>query len=649
METRPLGGENREKCGLDPFGSDQTPLTRLWCHTVLVLALCATGFGQTLDDLIPGGDQGRGRARGQGEFEPTTAWSLTGVHPGGQIVLAVVLDVSSPLHINTSTAEQPLIPTVVRVAAEDDSLTFLEPQYPAGEAVTVNYAVGQEQAVGDGAASQTIEAYHGRVVTYIGVTVDAAAPVGGRAIPLEVSWQACDESRCFRPRSRTILVNLEVVDRSQAVDIVNADLFAGFDATIFIRPTTMDAHYSLFGSPFATGSTLLIILMALAAGVVLNFTPCVLPVVPLKVMSLQQHASSRGRRLALGASFSLGIVICFALLGLLAFGLVAGVGSKQWGQLFSYWWFAAGLGTIVGAMGLGMMGLFATRLPQFVYAIAPRQDRHSGSFLFGMLTAILSTPCTGPFLAGSMGWAVKQPAVLGLLTFVSIGVGMALPYMLLLLVPRWIERIPRSGPASALIKQLMGLLLLAVATYFFGFAGKPVWEGHYWWAVAAVIFVAMSWLVARTWAVTPRWWPRMTTAVIAVLLMFGTAWVAAHRAIDHVAGGPWTEYNTALFNESIAANKKVVLEFTADWCINCLALESQVLRDREVVERLESQDVVALRVDLTSDANLVGWRKLDDLGFTGIPLTAVYRPESAGPALLPSFYTVAALLEAIGP
>ena len=588
----------------------------------------------------------------------STAWSATAAHPGGQIVLAVVLEVPAPLHINRNRLDEQtlLIPTVVQVEAEGDDLSFLKPQYPDGETYTVDY----------GAGSQTLQIYQGRVVVYVGVNVAASAPAGAQSIRLKMTWQACDDNLCYPPVTRKRVVRFEVIDRFQSVEATDTHLFVDFDPTAFShvsRPdrsvapvdSATDAQYRLFGSPFGTGSTVLIILLALAAGVVLNFTPCVLPVVPLKIMSLQQHAASRSRTLALGVSFSLGIVACFALLGLLAFGLVAGVGSKQWGQLFSYWWFAAGLGCIVGVMGLGMMGLFATRLPQFVYTITPRHDRHGGSFLFGALTAVLSTPCTGPFLAGSMGWAVKQPALLGLLMFICVGIGMALPYMLLLLFPGWIERIPRTGPASALIKQLMGLLLLAVAIYFIGIAGKPLWGGGYWWAVAAVIAIAMCWLMARTWVVTPRWGPRIAAATIAVLLTCGSAWVAAGRSIDHVGGGdaagngPWRQFNTALFDDSVASGKTVIVEFTADWCINCLVLESQVLADAKVVERLKSNDVVALRVDLTSDANEVGWGLLRDLGFTGIPLTAVYQPEASTPVRLTSLYTVAALLEAIGP
>jgi thiol:disulfide interchange protein DsbD len=117
-----------------------------------------------------------------------------------------------------------------------------------------------------------------------------------------------------------------------------------------------------------------------------------------------------------------------------------------------------------------MLGLYAVRLPQFLYMFNPQSDTMSGSFLMGVFAAILSTPCTGPLLGATIAWVATQPSAIAFLTLLAMGFGMAFPYVLLTAKPSWLARVPRTGPGSELVKQVMGLLLLAVAAYFIGTA-----------------------------------------------------------------------------------------------------------------------------------------------------------------------------------
>jgi cytochrome c biogenesis protein CcdA/DsbC/DsbD-like thiol-disulfide interchange protein len=256
--------------------------------------------------------------------------------------------------------------------------------------------------------------------------------------------------------------------------IVIRGLLAGADPVISaLRGQTTevgenDHVFNFLGWQFKVGSnaTLLILVLALLAGFFLNFTPCVLPVIPLKIMSLQAHANNPRRCFFLGFIFGLGIVTAFAVLGVLIAGFIGGIEKLDWGGMFSYWWFSGIVGIVVGVMGLGMLGLFVARLPKFVYMFDPRSDTASGSFFMGIFTAVLSTPCTGPLLGATIAWVILQPQWLAFVTFVVMGIGMAFPYVLLTARPSWLDRLPRTGPGSELVKQVMGLLLLAVATFF---------------------------------------------------------------------------------------------------------------------------------------------------------------------------------------
>ena len=228
--------------------------------------------------------------------------------------------------------------------------------------------------------------------------------------------------------------------------------------------------FNVLGYQFDVGSnaTILIMFLAFIAGILMNFTPCVLPVVPLKILSLQAHAKDPRKCFYLGLVFGLGIVAVFGVLAILLAGLITGIEKMNWGEWFQYWWLNAIFALVIGVMGAGMLGLFAIRLPQFLYMFNPQGDSTSGSFLMGVFAALLATPCTGPLLAGALVWAATQPAAVAFSAILLMGVGMAFPYVLLTAKPAWLDRLPRTGPGSELIKQVMGLLLIAVSVYFIG-------------------------------------------------------------------------------------------------------------------------------------------------------------------------------------
>ncbi len=147
--------------------------------------------------------------------------------------------------------------------------------------------------------------------------------------------------------------------------------------------------------------------MAALGGLLLNLTPCVLPVIPIKVIGLAQVAGDARRCRALGFAMTIGVVAFWVVLG----GMMATVaGFTAVNQLFQFPAFTIGVGVFIAIMAIGMCGLFSLRLPQFVYAIGPRHDSLGGSFVFGIMPAVLSTPCTAPFMGAALDWAIYPVA-----------------------------------------------------------------------------------------------------------------------------------------------------------------------------------------------------------------------------------------------
>jgi thiol:disulfide interchange protein len=590
-------------------------------------------------------------AAGQDQVVVSAKPSKSAVFPGEQFAIAVVFDHQQGWHIHTNSPVVPrglgnFYPVATEVAlAPAPSLVQWPIQWPEPHEVMVS----------TGGPHVPYRVFDGRAVALIPVKLDEQAQAGQvLSLSIAVAYQACDDVNCLPPEDVELEIEIPVVAMGAPEALpgpLDAD-FARFDPSVFAQPpgageppTTASAAvpYSTTDVGFGLRVTLtvpLVILFGLIGGFVLNLTPCVLPVIPLKVMGLSHAAAgSRRRCLFLGAMTSLGIVAFWLFIGFLIAGLQT---LNAVSQLFANPWFAIGVGLFIAVMALGMMGLFAMQLPQWVYSVTPKHDTAAGSFLFGVMTAVLGTPCFGPFAGGAAGWATGQSTFVALAAFGALGVGMAIPYLLLAANPAWISKVPRTGPGSELVKQVMGLLLLAAAAYFVGagmlgliaefpYLGPVI----YWWFVAFFAVIAGAWLIYKTFHITrsrPKRWVFAMLGLFIVSVSVAWAQFQTHLAAklyvprqQTMTQSLWREYDPVAFDAAIREGKVVVIDFTAEWCLNCKVLEATVLARDDVERSLTHPGVVAFKADLTS-RRAPGWAKLKDLGEVGIPLLAVFGP-----------------------
>ncbi|MSR42184.1 MAG: DUF255 domain-containing protein, partial [Phycisphaerales bacterium] len=241
---------------------------------------------------------------------------------------------------------------------------------------------------------------------------------------------------------------------------------------------------------------------------------------------------------------------------------------------------------------------------------------------------ILSTPCTAPLMGAAAAWAVLQPTNTVLIVFAAIGIGMSFPYLVLSAFPKLVSRMPRAGEASEVIKQSMGLLLLAAAVFFIG-SGVSSWlveppdppAKWYWWCVAAPAAAAGVWIVMRTFQITRVPMRRVVFGGLGVLIASVSLLIGASQT----AKGPvdWIPYTPTRFEDALKAGDVVVMDFTAEWCLNCKALESTVLHSKAVAELLNSDGVTPIKVDITGN-NEQGNAALKRAKRTTIPLLVVY-------------------------
>ncbi len=624
--------------------------------------------------------------------------SRTSVPPGGDFVITVVFDQQTDWHIHTNHPEVPpelgspedFYATAIYVSTSDDRL-IPHPdwtQWPESHEISVSF----------GGTPVPYKVFAGRAIAWIPVTIPDGAASGPASITVRPFFQACDDTSCLAPTpmppedgeepssrwveyGETITINIAPLGEIATTAENQAD-FAGFDASVFGRIRGGDAApdlaaddvtFNAFGFEFgldtdgALGVVLLLIVAALG-GFLLNLTPCVLPVIPLKIMAISSSAGNRARTLLLGAAMSLGVIGFWIGIGL-AIALLTGFTASN--QLFQYPSFTIGIGVIIAAMAVGMCGLFSVRLPNSVYMVSPKHDTLIGSFLFGIMTAVLATPCTAPFMGAAMAWAATEPPTVTMVTFASIGIGMSVPYLILAAFPGMTNKMPKAGPASELIKQVMGLLMLAAAAYFIGvgFSGLMVDPPQppsrmYFWGVAGIVVLAGVWLVVRTWRLTARSAPahemerheptdislprhaigwRTSMSVLGTVLAAGGIALAV-TLTDH---GPikWVWYTPTTFETALKDDKVVVMEFTAEWCLNCKALEEAVLGTDEVANLLSQPDIEPIKIDLTGN-NTVGNAMLHAVGRHQIPLLVVFAP-NGDEVFKGDFYTVEQVIDAV--
>ncbi|HEX8341621.1 MAG TPA: protein-disulfide reductase DsbD domain-containing protein, partial [Tepidisphaeraceae bacterium] len=417
------------------------------------------------------------------QVSPTISLAMDPPAPAnGTAVLLVTVNVPRGYHAQSSTpSNEFLIPFVVTVEAPP-GVSAAAPQYPAAKLKT--YGIGERLSV-----------YDGQFVIRVTLMLPAGAPPDPSAIKATVQYQICDDKGvCFAPETATVaLGGVAPTTRTAALPAPPSDEIRSAAAA--------------FG-------------IALLTGLIFNVMPCVLPVLPLKAVGFFEAAGhDRGKSLLLGSAFALGMIAIFASLAVPVLVLK----TLQWGELFSKDWFVWPMVALLLGMTAWLFGVLDFGLPPAVYRFAPRHDTLWGNFLWGGFTAVLATPCTAPLFPLLLLWAAQQPGLIAVASMATVGVGMALPYVILSALPEVARAMPRTGPWANLFKQTLAFGVLATAVYFA--AGRLIAGNTFLWLVVATVGAGCVFLVVRAAQLSPNLRPRLVCGVIALLLLGGSVGV----------------------------------------------------------------------------------------------------------------------------
>lgn len=400
--------------------------------------------------------------------------------------------------------------------------------------------------------------------------------------------------------------------------------------------------------------------LAFLGGMILNLMPCVFPVLSIKALSLLRHAQSApGASRAHGVAYTAGVLLSFLALAGVLIVLKQGGAQVGWGFQFQSPVFVLVLAYLVFAVGLNLSGVFSINLggAGLGTSLAAREG-WVGSFFTGVLATVVATPCTAPFMGVALGYALTQPALSIVAVFLCLGLGLAMPYLILSFLPALQRRLPRPGPWMERLRQALAFPMYATAVWLVWVLAQQAGADVLALALAGMVVLALAaWLfeLSHGGRARGRMLARVAAAVLAVGVLAAGGSAGGYpsvgsRAVAAVPAGAATAdgaepYSPERLSELRAAGTPVFLNMTAAWCITCLVNERVALADRSVLDTFERAGVVYMKGDWTQRDDRIT-RLLADFGRSGVPLYVLFSP-GAEPHVLPQMLTPALVAEAV--
>ena len=531
--------------------------------------------------------------------------------------------------------------------------------------------------------------HFGDVVVYfdrIDVPLPLRRSVAGAAeVTLHATFQGCQrDGICYPPMTRTVTLALpagrvetvaeaasaiaeaaaapkslpaavtETGSRPSPASATGATPLADAGATL--RPDASADNAARTrppGQTLPTGGAIGALLLALLGGLVLNLMPCVLPILSLKVLGLAQSGESRAHARHHALWYTLGVLTAFAAIGALVLALRAGGHALGWGFQLQQPWFVAALVYLMFAVGLSLSGVF-TLGGGFgnVGSKLAAKTGPAGDFFTGVLACVVASPCIAPFMGGALAFAFTASPLLALAVFLMLGLGLALPFLLVGFIPALADRLPKPGAWMDTLKQVLAFPMYLTAIWLLWVLGKQRGVD----AMALVAAGLALFALALWWHERKRWTGGVAGRALALLLAVLALWpvwrvgtLPAPPRIAQPADGTHEAWSAERLQALRGEGRVVFVNMTADWCVTCKANEKRVLSQPAFRAALETAGAAYLVGDYTNtDPAITAF--LDAHKAVGVPLYVVY-PKGGGegevlPALLSDDIVIAALQRA---
>ncbi|NHF66880.1 protein-disulfide reductase DsbD family protein [Xanthomonas hortorum] len=482
-------------------------------------------------------------------------------------------------------------------------------------------------------------------------------------VTLVATFQGCQtDGICYPPMTRRVALELppgtvSPQNQAQTAPLMISPLAAGqtpSEPAPAATPATSAAPAAdaSAGNPQRTQpphtekGLLAMLVLALLGGLVLNLMPCVLPILSLKVLGLAHSGESRSHARSHAIWYSLGVLVSFAAIGGLVIGLRAAGQAAGWGFQLQQPWFVAALAYLMFAVGLSLSGVFTlgSNLGGIGQSLASRNGP-LGDFFTGVLACVVASPCIAPFMGTALAYAFTAPALLAMLVFLALGLGLALPFLLIGFIPSLARRLPTPGAWMETLKQVLAFPMYLTAIWLLWVLGKQRGVD-----ALALMLVGATLLALGLFCFERSRWKshRIGMGLAAVMLVLAIVPVVAVtrlRLPAATAAEGVVTFSPQLLDRLRADNRVVFVNMTADWCVTCKANEKNVLSSAEFRDALRRVDAVYMKGDWTNvDPKISAF--LDQHQAVGVPLYVVYGPGTP-PAVLPTVLTNAITEDAL--
>ena len=464
-------------------------------------------------------------------------------------------------------------------------------------------------------------------VYYNQTTVILPFQTGAEQLEIQMESQGCaDAGLCYPPYEQWLTVDL-------TNGIVEISATPSLSAKTAKSADSDPSEFSL----------LWILIFALAGGMILNLMPCVFPVLSIKAMSFARtHQTDRSKR-SHGLAYTAGVVLSFVTIAAVMLSLRAAGEAIGWGFQLQSPLFVIFLIYLFFVMGLAFSGYLEIGGGLMsVGQSADNDDSLSSSFMTGVLATTIASPCTAPFMGPALGYAISQPSYVALLVFAFLGLGMALPFVLLTWIPNLSNKLPRPGQWMDTFKQFLAFPLYLTAVWLLWVAGRQTSVDVAATVIAGLVLIAMAiwlWKLKQASGVTGS----KTLAALCIAMALAVPVMSVSKSQEPPL---WQPYSEELLGELRQAGKPVFVNLTADWCITCLVNEKVAIGSDAFYQSLAENNITYLKGDWTNnDAKIT--KLLNQYQRSGVPLYLMY-PNGPGEAeILPQILLKSMITAAI--
>ena len=477
----------------------------------------------------------------------------------------------------------------------------------------------------EGIIKDRLENFYGTVTLEAKFIVSENIPSGKQTAQVKAAWQICDEEGvCFFPEEEIIEVPIQITGDT-----------------------------SLINQSFIT--LLKFLFFAFLGGLLLNIMPCVLPILSMRALNLVRQSQNDKKSIFIGSLlYGAGVLASLLILAVIVIILKMTGQLVGWGFQFQNPLFVMSLITIIFVFALSLFDIFIINAPGMnKMAEASNKKGWLGSFFNGIFAVLLATPCTAPFLGAALGFAFSQTPFFIITSFTAIGVGFALPFVLMGIWPKLIQSLPKPGPWMDTFKEVMGFLLFGTVLYLFGSLRFQISsESLYKFLIFLTLTAFTAWLYGKLSKPGSKF-PSALLALIIAIILIG---ISAFYLIDtnqsfsdskkSILREGWEEFNPDAVSQYRSEGKGIFLAFGAKWCSVCKINEGRVLFTDKGDLFFDERSVIRMKGDYTNkDPVIDEWIK--KFGKAGVPVYVYYPQDGSDYILFPEILTFSILEENI--